>query len=247
MEPRHLADEEVIRFADGELRSDDIRDHLEQCEACRLRLRQFEDAAREFDRLHRDSQFRSGEGPRALFRARLREEPPPAPRGQMRNIVYAAATVALAIGWWVAAPPGDSKGVPRPDLTPGAVRNVALSDVCSSPLASNADVVPAIQRAVFAEYGVSGTQTGAYEVDYLITPALGGSSDIKNLWPQPYSGSVWNAYIKDALEDHLRGMVCSGELDLATAQHEIAGNWIAAYKKYFHTDRPLPVHTRSQE
>jgi hypothetical protein len=26
---------------------------------------------------------------------------------------------------------------------------------------------------------------------------------------------------------------------LATAQHEIATNWIEAYKKYFHTDRPL--------
>jgi hypothetical protein len=28
-------------------------------------------------------------------------------------------------------------------------------------------------------------------------------------------------------------------LDLATAQRELAENWIEAYKKYFHTDRPL--------
>jgi hypothetical protein len=61
---------------------------------------------------------------------------------------------------------------------------------------------------------------------------------------RPYTGSPWNAYVKDALEDHLRGMVCSGQLDLATAQHEIAVNWIAAYKKYFRTRRPLQQHVR---
>ena len=28
-------------------------------------------------------------------------------------------------------------------------------------------------------------------------------------------------------------------IDLATAQREMAGDWISAYKKYFHTDKPL--------
>jgi hypothetical protein len=37
----------------------------------------------------------------------------------------------------------------------------------------------------------------------------------------------------------LRDMVCEGSLDLTEAQQAIAANWIAAYKKYFHTDRPL--------
>jgi hypothetical protein len=50
--------------------------------------------------------------------------------------------------------------------------------------------------------------------------------------------------VKDALEDRLRQMVCGGQLDLTTAQHEIAVNWIAAYKKYFHTARPLARHIR---
>lgn len=47
--------------------------------------------------------------------------------------------------------------------------------------------------------------------------------------------------MKDDLEDHLRDLVCEGQLDLATAQREIAGNWIEAYKKYFHTEIPLPA------
>jgi hypothetical protein len=44
------------------------------------------------------------------------------------------------------------------------------------------------------------------------------------------------------LEDRLREMVCGGSLDLATAQQEIAVNWIAAYKKYFRTDKLLAEH-----
>jgi hypothetical protein len=34
-------------------------------------------------------------------------------------------------------------------------------------------------------------------------------------------------------------MVCAGTVELSTAQKDIAGDWIAAYKKYFHTDKPL--------
>jgi hypothetical protein len=36
--------------------------------------------------------------------------------------------------------------------------------------------------------------------------------------------------------------VCEGKLDLGTAQHDIARDWVSAYKKYFHTDTPLPTH-----
>ena len=95
-----------------------------------------------------------------------------------------------------------------------------------------------LRRRVFEEYGIAHAEPRFYEVDYLITPALGGADDIHNLWPQSNSDTVWNAQVKDDLEDHLRALVCAGKLDLATAQREIAGNWIDAYKKYFHTDRP---------
>ena len=85
-----------------------------------------------------------------------------------------------------------------------------------------------------------------YEVDYLITPALGGADDIRNLWPESYGAVVWNARVKDALEDRMRELVCSGQLDLATAQREIASDWIGSYKKYFHTERPLAVEASNR-
>jgi hypothetical protein len=96
-----------------------------------------------------------------------------------------------------------------------------------------------LQHKVFEEYGIASAEPRAYEVDYLITPALGGADDIRNLWPQSYSSAVWNARVKDALEDRLHALVCQGSLDLVAAQHDISSDWIAAYRKYFHTDRPL--------
>ena len=131
---------------------------------------------------------------------------------------------------------------PNTALTPGATILLSRRSVCSQANVKNKDVPASIQRMVFEEYGLGNAQPRAYEVDYLVTPALGGSDDIRNLWPHSYSG-LWNARVKDALEDRLRDMVCHGSLDLADAQREIAGNWIEAYKKYFHTDRPLPEHT----
>ena len=48
---------------------------------------------------------------------------------------------------------------------------------------------------------------------------------------QPRAGAC-NARHKDALERRLRIMVCAGDLTLNGAQHEIATDWRAAYKKW---------------
>jgi hypothetical protein len=251
----HLSDENLVRFADGETstREDtDIRNHLAACWSCRLRMRKLEGAIVEVARMHRrTAPLPASEGPRALLKLRLRAlaaGPDSATRWSVNRLIGAVSSFA-AIGCllaviWLAANSDERNSIPRSDLTPGVVRSLAASDVCRAPLTGNAAVLPAVQRQVFAEYGMPDARIRSYEVDYLITPALGGSDDIRNLWPQPYAGSPWNAYVKDALEEHLRGMVCDGQLDLATAQHEIAVNWIAAYRKHFHTRQPLPQHQR---
>ena len=253
----HLSDEELLLLADGETgarEEEKIREHLTACWSCRLRRRELDDAITEVARMHRESAppLPPPDGPRALLKARLRELAPASPDSVVRlsfNRLIGTTASCAAIGlllaiFWVAGNSDERRAVPRSDLTPGVVRATAVADVCRARLSGNGEVLPAVQRRVFAEYGIPNAEPRGYEVDYLITPALGGSDDIRNLWPQPYGGSPWNAYVKDALEDHLRGMVCSGQIDLATAQHEIAVNWIAAYKKYFHTRRPLPRHQR---
>jgi len=47
--------------------------------------------------------------------------------------------------------------------------------------------------------------------------------------------------VKDALERKLQKLVCALQLDLKTAQREIASDWIEAYKKTF--VRGLPLHS----
>ena len=99
--------------------------------------------------------------------------------------------------------------------------------------------VPArVRSAVYAEYTITTHAPREYEIDHLIPLELGGSNSIKNLWPESYKTQPWNAYAKDALEDTPHRLVISGQLDLPTAQKEIANDWIGAYTKRLHRDSP---------
>jgi hypothetical protein len=122
--------------------------------------------------------------------------------------------------------------LPDPKLTPGDVLAVTKADICVAGYARKVRNVPAaVKTKAYTEYGITTHQPGAYEVDHLISLELGGSNSLKNLWPESYQGD-WNAHVKDKLENKLHALVCAGQIDLKTAQHEIATNWIAAYQKY---------------
>jgi hypothetical protein len=97
----------------------------------------------------------------------------------------------------------------------------------------------AVKQQVYAAYGIQDHAPGDYEIEHSIPLELEGSNAMKNLWPQSYKTQPWNAHVKDRLENVLHRLVCSGQLPLETAQRDIAADWIAAYKKYFHTDTPL--------
>jgi len=258
----HIPDEDLLMALDGELEeraAAEVGRHLMACWACRARRQEIEDAIASYVRVHRrnlDSRIPSAAGPRALLKARLERiaETTPAPgplRGgmpplwlQVAAVMVFAALATVIAGYWNASRrasprPAAALSVPDASLTPGATILANRNQVCSGSNPNNRAVPASLQRKVFEEYGIPGAQSVAYEVDYLITPALGGADDIHNLWPQSYSETVWNARVKDALEARLHDLVCGGSIDLATAQRDISANWIAAYKKYFQTDRPL--------
>lgn len=135
---------------------------------------------------------------------------------------------------------GTSPLLPDAQMTAGATLPVATGDICVSSYSKKVRNVPAdVKEQVYAEYSITSHQPGEYEVDHLISLELGGSNSIKNLWPQSYLTQPWNAHVKDKLENELHAEVCSGKIDLPTAQHDISTDWIAAYKKYFHTSLPL--------
>jgi hypothetical protein len=254
----HLSDRDLLMAIDGELTPREAAraaSHLEACWTCRSRRLELESAIADYVRLrHRQAALPSAEGPRALLKAQLaqradacRSPVGPLSAAALRGLAWFAAVAAgLAVVWFAAgsARPRRWQAVavatPDPRLTPGATVRRSREEVCRESNPNNKSVPADLRRKVFQEYGIRDAAPEFYEVDYLITPALGGADDIRNLWPQSYRGTAWNAQVKDALEDHLRQQVCLGNLDLATAQREIATNWIEAYKKYFHTDAPTP-------
>jgi hypothetical protein len=268
---QHLTDAELLSAVDGELtraRAQKAQGHLSECASCRERADQLTTASASFAEAHwQELDHSVPPGARARTQLKVRLMDAAAGRKENRawrgvatlNWAYAGVAILVAaLGLRFASnqfSPRDSESilgtsdgplVPDAKLTPGAVQSLSVGQVCVAGGPAENRPPATVRKAVFHEYGMDGAAPQAYEVDHLITPALGGSDDIRNLWPEPYS-SEWNAHVKDELEDYLHDQVCRGKLDLPTAQREIATNWISAYEKYFHTDRPLRRNSRLVE
>jgi len=214
-------------------------------------------------RLTFDTELPSAHGPRALLRAQFANAAQGGAQGWrwFPHFPSVARITGLAAGLLAVVVAGglllrfsaprkstaalDRGALPERTLTPGATRSVDLSEVCS---VQHEEVVREVsepmRNEVLRHYGIREARAGDYEIDYLIAPGLGGAEDLRNLWPEPTTSGAWNSGVKDDLEERLHQMVCSGTLDLPTAQHDIATDWIEAYKKYFHTDAPLAIHAR---
>lgn len=126
--------------------------------------------------------------------------------------------------------------LPDPRCTPGAADpRVTQADIATTicrrgytrSVRPPESVTDREKRAAMRAYGDHGSSRG-YEYDHLIALELGGApNDTRNLWPEP--GATPN--LKDALEERLREQVCRGTLSLATARHELARDWVAAYRR----------------
>jgi hypothetical protein len=134
----------------------------------------------------------------------------------------------------------DLPQIPNSNLTPGAVNPLATTAILCVPNYTSGkdaqgskvrDVNDSLKKRVFSEYKIEPTSS-KFEIDHLVSLELGGSNDIRNLWPQSYITQPYNAHMKDDLENKLHKMVCAGQIDLLEAQKEISTNWISAYNKY---------------
>lgn len=263
----HPTDEELLSFIDGELSSRSslrVQRHLEECWDCRSRRKAVEQTIDDFVQIHHeslDARLPPADGSRALLRARMSDQARNLHGSGLHFlsrqleavgtacvvIGLAAVIVLLATNYHLISTrsrgqqsvSGAAYLIPNLRLTPGFVRPMSLNDVCTATYSDDAEEVPAsIRQEVFHEYHVNAQDSTPYALDYLVSPQLGGTADIRNLWPEPEGHTVWNMRAKDALEDHLHELVCQGKVDLTTAQRDLATNWILAYQKYFHTSSP---------
>jgi hypothetical protein len=152
-----------------------------------------------------------------------------------REVIYQAPRTSDGVSC-----PTPEKILPRirpdPDSTEGSVRldGHNRDRMCGFSKGNRGRMTPERRDEVLIRYGLPPGPHPDYEIDHLIPLCLGGSDDFTNLWPQPRRSieAEWNAEAKDRLESKICYLVCSGEADLATAQEDIARDWIAAYHKY---------------
>ncbi|HXM43283.1 MAG TPA: hypothetical protein VN924_18750 [Bryobacteraceae bacterium] len=201
-ESSHLSDRDLLLWADGELpsqRTAEMRRHLNACWTCRTRMAEMEHTIADFIQLY-GNEFQQDpppiEGPRALLKARMAERAALTAVGsniwfsRIRQVLAAAVLAALLLTAGVAirmslhgdyARPRIS-AVPNVSLTPGAINPIGIQDVCSASVSTNDPAVPdPLKREVMREYGLHDVPSNAYEIDYLVTPQLGGAADIRKL------------------------------------------------------------------
>jgi putative zinc finger protein len=254
---RHVTDRELLQEVDGELsesRRFAVMRHLGECDACRTRRTAIVSAAVEAAVDYRATNIT----PACAEHSRARLESALAHMAEERDrwrfastpaIAIAAVAVLVASATLFHHRAADTSmlaarhhlALPVASITPGATWEVSAEELCSGNTHTR-PITAAMRAEVLREYGVEHLPSDQYELDYLITPELGGATDTRNLWPQRYQSPTWNARVKDELERLLPQLVCSRQLDLATAQREMAVDWVAAYKKYFKTDLPLEAH-----
>ena len=255
---RHLTDREILQAFDGELpeiRLSAVDRHLAECESCTARRAAVTATAAASTADYRSTMPGDPSGGRS--RGRL-EVGLAAEAEAKRRLPWRAATPAVAVAAAVvlaatasiyqqSAPLADSFDVnhrlalPVVSITPGATWDASVEQLCAGPTRLR-PITASMRAEVLNAYGVEDVPPDQYELDYLITPELGGATDTRNLWPQRYESPTWNARVKDELEALLPQLVCSSQLDLKTAQRDMAVDWVAAYQKYFKTDLPLAAH-----
>jgi hypothetical protein len=265
---QHPSDHTLLSAIDDELsptRRTALDSHLATCEPCRSRLRLMKSVAAECSRIYRDEftpQSFCSEALRARVQASVRDLSVAIDRSRwfralegLRAVPGAAwvgatlVTIVIVLQFLRPAPGSihsdmiltsvESGALPVRPLTPGATGNASIRALCTEPAPARPAIPAAVRAAILHDYRMETVPEREYELDYLITPELGGIADRRNLWPERYDSPVWNAHVKDELERLLPQLVCQGRLDLVTAQREIATNWIVAYQKYFQAEHPI--------
>jgi hypothetical protein len=169
-------------------------------------------------------------------------------RNMMWLMCMLIALVIVLIVAAVRARAESAAAMPDRKLTPGATSDLTATQLCDPKFHTGAvrAVKHSVHVAVFKEYGIDCAKVAcgkSYEVDHLISLELGGSNDIKNLWPEPYEPAP-GAHQKDVVENWLHRQVCAGAISLEDAQHQISTDWFAVYRRMTSSQQKQAVKRR---
>lgn len=138
--------------------------------------------------------------------------------------------------------PATTPGAMAPDVTQANIATtICVPGFTKPPRRPPVSYTSAFKRAQLAAVG--GDQDPRdFEEDHLVPLSLGGApQDPRNLWPEHWA-DPWGARTKDRLELKLHELVCAGTIPLAQAQHDIATDWIIAYRRYCPTEAECPSY-----
>lgn len=142
---------------------------------------------------------------------------------------------------------GSAAGGELPDAacTPGSVDSTVTQSNISTTLGRSGGYTSSVRppeamtesakRQLMAAYGIPWSEARGYELDHLVPLCAGGSSDVRNLWPEKNdflagdggpSSYVHNS--KDRVEAYVCSAIRSGQAPLGAAQQAMASNWTSA-------------------
>jgi hypothetical protein len=122
-----------------------------------------------------------------------------------------------------------SNNLPDTNKTPGnIVPGIMLMELCNKCFLDKQPISNNTIKKVAENYKIPISDFNKYTFDCLIPVSLGGSSEIKNVWPID-NKLVWKKHVLDST---LNWLVCNAQIDVKEARKIIVSNWIFAYKFY---------------
>jgi len=140
----------------------------------------------------------------------------------------------------------DGEALPDPACTPGAV-DAAVSDtdisstVCrkggyTDSVRPPESLTNAAKKKLMAAYGIPASKMSDYELDHFIPLNSGGASDIRNLWPEPNTTTLYTASSfvhndKDRVEEYLYDAICAHKVTVTAVQRAMDTDWTTAVSR----------------